>query len=101
MIFTISSKNVFLEQHTIHIKENVRIIEEVPILIINSGNRKVVRTTEVGFRVLPSVKRYFISHHLKLKPFESAFGSLFLLQTDRAYELQIGEITAALHVIKG
>lgn len=37
----------------------------------------MVRSAEVGFRVLLSVQHYFISHHIKLKPFEYAFGSCF------------------------
>lgn len=49
--------------------------------MINSGNIKVVRTTEVEFRVLLSGKHYAVSHHIKLKPFESTFGGLFLLKT--------------------
>lgn len=48
-------------------------------MIMNSGIFKVV-TTKVEIGVLFSVKHYFISQHMKLKPFASTVGCLFLLQ---------------------
>lgn len=42
-----------------------------------------------------------ISHHTKLKSFESSFDTLFLFQTDSAHELEICETPTALHVIRG
>lgn len=48
-------------------------------MVMNSRIFKFV-TTEVEVRVLLSVKHYFISHHIKLKPFESTFVCLFLLK---------------------
>lgn len=84
-------------QHTIHTRSYyVRLI--CIKIIIHSGNRKV-RTTEVEFRVLLTVQHYFISHHIKLKPFESTLGNLFLLETDSAYELHICETCATSHVV--